>query len=38
MLDLLGGREPENRIVSGELMVRQTTARLLSGKRRAASG
>jgi DNA-binding LacI/PurR family transcriptional regulator len=38
MLALLGGREPENRIVSGELVVRQSTARLLQNKQRAASG
>ena len=31
MLDLLAGQEPENQIVPGELVVRQTTAGLLPG-------
>jgi DNA-binding LacI/PurR family transcriptional regulator len=38
MLDLLAGQEPENQIVPGELVVRQTTTRLLPGKHPAASG
>ncbi len=38
MLDLLAGQEPENQIMPGELVVRQTTARLLPGKHPAASG
>lgn len=37
MLALLDGQEPENQIVPGELVVRQTTARLLSGKHPAAA-
>jgi LacI family transcriptional regulator len=32
VLALLGGQEPENQVLPGELVVRQTTARLLSGK------
>lgn len=32
MLALLDGQEPENQIVPGELVVRQTTAQLLPGK------
>jgi DNA-binding LacI/PurR family transcriptional regulator len=38
MLDLLAGREPENQVVPGELVVRQTTARLVPGKHVAAAG
>jgi len=38
MLDLLAGQEPENQIVPGELVVRQSTTRLLPGKHPAASG
>jgi DNA-binding LacI/PurR family transcriptional regulator len=38
MLALLDGQEPENQILPGELVVRQTTARLLSGKSLAAAG
>jgi DNA-binding LacI/PurR family transcriptional regulator len=38
MLDLLAGREPENQVVPGELVVRQTTARLVPGKNPAAIG
>jgi LacI family transcriptional regulator/LacI family repressor for deo operon, udp, cdd, tsx, nupC, and nupG len=37
MLALLDGQEPDNLIVPGELVVRQTTARLLSGKHPAAA-
>jgi LacI family transcriptional regulator/LacI family repressor for deo operon, udp, cdd, tsx, nupC, and nupG len=36
MLALLDGQEPENQMVPGELVVRQTTARLVSGTNRAA--
>ena len=38
MLALLSGQLPENQIVPGELVVRQTTARLLSGKNLEAAG
>ncbi len=38
MLDLLAGREPENQVVPGELVVRQTTARLVPSKNPAATG
>src|SRR5712692_5847391 len=38
MLDLLAGQEPENQMVSGELVVRQTTAGFLPGKNPAATG
>jgi DNA-binding LacI/PurR family transcriptional regulator len=38
MLDLLAGQEPENQIIPGELVVRQTTARCLLSKHRAATG
>jgi LacI family transcriptional regulator/LacI family repressor for deo operon, udp, cdd, tsx, nupC, and nupG len=38
MLALLEGQELENQVLSGELVVRQTTARLLPGKNRAAVG
>jgi len=38
MLALLDGQEPENQMVPGELVVRQTTARLLSGKNLEAAG
>ena len=38
MLALLAGQKPENQIVPGELVVRQTTARLLPGNNRAAAG
>ena len=38
MLDLLAGQKPENQIVPGDLVVRQTTARLLSGKNLEAAG
>jgi DNA-binding LacI/PurR family transcriptional regulator len=38
MLDLLAGQEPENQILPGELVVRQTTARLVLGKNPAAIG
>jgi len=38
MLDLLAGQEPENQILPGELVVRQTTARLVPGKNPAAIG
>ena len=38
MLDLLAGKEPENQVVPGELVVRQTTARLLLGNNLAAAG
>ena len=38
MLDLLAGQKPENQIVPGELVVRQTTTRLLSGKNLEAAG
>ena len=38
MLALLDGQKPENQIIPGELVVRQTTARLLDGKNPAASG
>ncbi len=37
MLDLLAGKEPENQMVPGELVVRQTTARLLPGNNLAAA-
>ena len=38
MLNFLDGKEPENQIVPTELVVRQTTARLLPAKMLAASG
>jgi LacI family transcriptional regulator/LacI family repressor for deo operon, udp, cdd, tsx, nupC, and nupG len=38
MLNLLKGQEPENQIVPGELVVRQTTARLLSGNNGMVGG
>ena len=38
MLALLGGQEPQNQIVPGELVVRQTGARLLPGTNPAAAG
>jgi DNA-binding LacI/PurR family transcriptional regulator len=38
MLALLDGREPENQILPGELVVRQTTALLLPDKHPAATG
>jgi len=38
MLALLDGQKRENQIVPGELVVRQTTARLLSGQHPAAAG
>ncbi len=38
MLDLLAGQQPENQMVPGELVVRQTTARLLPGNNLAAAG
>ena len=38
MLALLEGQEPENQVLPGELIVRQTTARLLSGKNLAGVG
>jgi DNA-binding LacI/PurR family transcriptional regulator len=38
MLDLLAGQEPENQIVPGELVVRQTTAGFMRGKNPAATG
>jgi LacI family transcriptional regulator/LacI family repressor for deo operon, udp, cdd, tsx, nupC, and nupG len=38
MLNLLNGQEPENQIVPGELVVRQTTARLLSGNNQMGGG
>src|SRR5947199_1024053 len=38
MLALLDGQEPQNQIVPGELVVRQTTARLLPGTNPAAAG
>jgi DNA-binding LacI/PurR family transcriptional regulator len=38
MLNLLNGQEPENQILPGELVVRQTTARLLPDDNRAAAG
>jgi len=38
MLDLLAGQEPENQIVPGELVVRQTTAGLLLGNNPSAVG
>src|SRR2546428_755930 len=38
MLALLAGQEPDNQMVPGELVVRQTTARLLLGNNRAAAG
>ncbi len=38
MLALLDGQEPENQIVSGELVVRQTTARFLTDKNQVAAG
>ncbi len=38
MLDLLAGQQPENQMVPGELVVRQTTAKLLPGNNLAAAG
>ena len=38
MLDLLAGQELENQIISGELVLRQTTGRLLADKHLAAAG
>ncbi len=38
MLDLLADQKPENQIVPGELVVRQTTARLWPGEHPAAIG
>jgi DNA-binding LacI/PurR family transcriptional regulator len=38
MLNLLAGQEPDNQIVPGELVVRQTTGRLLPGNNRATAG
>jgi DNA-binding LacI/PurR family transcriptional regulator len=38
MLTLLDGQEPDNQIVPGELVLRQTTARLLPDKHPAAAG
>src|SRR5438132_8585715 len=38
MLALLDDQEPENQVVPGELVVRQTTARLVPGKHVAAAG
>src|SRR6266516_1784638 len=38
MLALLNGQEPENQFLPIELVVRQTTARLLPAKNRAAAG
>lgn len=38
MLDLLAGQEPENQILPGELVVRQTTTRLVPGKKSTAMG
>jgi DNA-binding LacI/PurR family transcriptional regulator len=38
MLALLDGQEPQSQIIPGELVVRQTTARLLPGKNPAVAG
>jgi len=38
MLALLDGQEPENQVVPGELVVRQTTAQLLPDNDPAAAG